>query len=65
MKTSVSAPTAESVLFKVGIRVDEERSMRENKAAWWGERGASGGRERGICTPECDEGRIVLKKKDV
>lgn len=63
MKTSVSASTAESILFKGGIRVSEEGSMRENEAAWWEERGASRGGERGICTPECDERRVVCQKK--
>jgi len=64
MKTRVGASTAERVLFKVGIRVDEERSVWENEAVWWEERGAGGGGgERGMCTPECDEGRVVCKKK--
>jgi len=55
MKTRVGASTAERVLFKVGIRVDEQRSVWENEAVWWEKRGAGGG-ERGMCTPECDEG---------
>jgi len=62
MKTCVGASTAERVLFKVGIRVDEERSVWENEAVWWEERGAGGG-ERGMCTPECDKGRVVCKKR--
>jgi len=56
MKTRVGASTPERVLFKVGIRIDEERSVWEDEAAWWVERGASRGGERGMCTPECDEG---------